>query len=176
MKENESAGPEQSTPVEAETEVFKGFRAAGLDEMQALRTTQAVRVQAGQNIKETLEVHQGKMDIKVDGAESRLTTKVDRVDAKVDRVDAKVDRVDAKVDGVTSELKVIKRELTFYRWLMIILLALLTLMAALGLLPKLDNWLGRDSTPVQSVQAPAEADPPETALPPEADPSEPSPE
>lgn len=169
MKENESAGPEQSIPVEAETEVFKGLRAAGLDEMQALRTAQAIRVQAGHNIKDTLEVHQGKMDIKVDGAESRLTTKINRVDAKVDGVDS-------KVDGVTSELKAIKRELTFYRWLMIILLALLTLMAALGLLPKLDNWLGRDSTPVQSVQAPAEADPPETALPPEADPSEPSPE
>ena len=31
--EKGSAGPEQSTPVEAETEVFNGFRAAGLDEV-----------------------------------------------------------------------------------------------------------------------------------------------
>lgn len=124
MNEKESAGPEQSTPVEAETEVFKGFRAAGLDEMQALRTAQAVRVQAGHNIEDTLEVHQGKMDIKVDGLETRLT-------AKVDRVDAKVDGVDSKVNGVKAELKSLKRELVFYRWLMIILLAFLTLIAAL---------------------------------------------
>lgn len=40
MAENESVGPEQSTPAEAEaeSEVIEGFKSAGLNEMQAFRT------------------------------------------------------------------------------------------------------------------------------------------
>ena len=94
MDENESVGPEQSTPAEAESEVIEGFKSAGLNEIQAFRTAEAVRAQAGHNIKETLEVHQDKVDTKVDSAESRLTAKIDGVDTKVDGVETKVDRQD----------------------------------------------------------------------------------
>lgn len=180
MDENESVGPEQSTPVQAETEVFEGFKSAGLNEIQAFRTAEAVRAQAGHNIKETLEVHQGKVDTKVDGVETRLTAKVDGVDTKVDRVETKMDGVktelkaDIAVQG--AELKAITRELSFFRWLLIIVVALLALLAAIGLLPKIEQWLGWDSTPTQSVQAPAEPNPTETAVPPEADSPEQSPE
>lgn len=138
------------------------------------------------------------VDTKVDGVETRLTAKIDGVDtkvdgvesrltAKVDGVDTKVDRVETKMDGVKTELKAdiavqgaelkaITRELSFYRWLFIILVALLALLAAIGLLPKIEQWLGWDSTPTQSVQTPVDANPTETVVPPEADSPELSPE
>ena len=124
------------------------------------------------------------VDTKVDGVETRLTAKVDGVDTKVDRVETKMDGVktelkaDIAVQGAElkadiavqgAELKAITRELSFFRWLLIIVVALLALLAAIGLLPKIEQWLGWDSTPTQSVQAPAEPNPTETAVPPEAD-------
>ena len=86
MKENESVGPEQSTPATAQAEVYEGLKSAGLSDVEAFRTAEAVREQAGHNIKETLEVHQGKMDTMVDGLETSLTAKIDGVDSKLDAV------------------------------------------------------------------------------------------
>ena len=198
MDEKEPVGPEQSTPVEAEIELLQGLIAAGLTDDQALRTTQAVRVQAGHNIKETLEVHRREVNTSVDGVKANLTAKIDGVDTKIDgveanltakieRVDTKIDRVDTKIDGVktelSAELESVRKELNFYRrgfivvtTLLALILAVLTLIFAAGLLPKFEHWLWQDSTPAQSVQTPVESDPPETAVPPESDPPEPSPQ
>ena len=153
MNQKESAGPEQSTPAEAETEVFKGLKSAGLNDRQAFRTGQAVRAQAGHNIKETLELHQGKVDTRVDGVETKLTAKIDGVETelKADRV-AQTAELTAKIDRVETELstsmKAIRRELAFYRWVFIVLLALVSLIVALvafliasGLAPKFEQWL-----------------------------------
>ena len=147
MNQKESAGPEQSTPAEAETEVFKGLKSAGLNDRQA------VRAQAGHNIKETLELHQGKVDTRVDGVETKLTAKIDGVETelKADRV-AQTAELTAKIDRVETELstsmKAIRRELAFYRWVFIVLLALVSLIVALvsfliasGLAPKFEQWL-----------------------------------
>lgn len=131
MNEKKSAGPEQSTPAEAETEVFKGLKSAGLNDRQAFRTGQAVRAQAGHNIKETLELHQGKVDTRVDGVETKLTAKIDGVETEL-----------------STSMKAIRRELAFYRWVFIVLLALVSLIVALvsfliasGLAPKFEQWL-----------------------------------
>ena len=194
MDEKEPVGPEQSTPVAAEIELYEALKSTGIDDDRALRTAQAVRVQAGHNIKETLEVHRREVDTTVAGVETNLTAKIDRVDTKVDRVDTKVDRVDTKVDRVetkldgvktelSAELKAMRKELNFYRWAFIVLIALVSLLIALvsfliatGFIPVYERWLRHDSAPTQSVQAPVESDPPETAVPPESDPPEPPPQ
>ena len=292
-----ASGPEQSVSDQAEIELFEGFRAAGLEEERAMRTVQAVRVQAGHSIKETLEVHQAKVDTRVDGVETNLTAKIDGVEkdltakidgvetnltakidgvrtdltakidgvrtdltakidgvekdltakidgvekdltAKIDGVEtnltakidgvrtdltAKIDGVEkeltakidgvrtdltAKIDGVetkltakidrfwtdltaeikgvrtdlkaeiatrSAEMKAIKRELAFIRWLLIILIAFLTLLVAYGLIPKFDRWPWQDATPEQSTSTPVASDPTQTGVPPEPDLQEPSP-
>ena len=231
-KKRGATGPEQSVPDQAEIELFEGFRAAGLKEERAMRTVQAVRVQAGHGIKETLEVHQAKVATRVDGVETDLTAKIDgvRIDltakidgvrtdlaAKIDGVEkgltAKIDgvrtdltaridgvetRLNAKIDGVrtdltaridgvetelkadiatlAAELRAIRREFAFFRWLLIILIAFLTLLVAYGLIPKFDRWPWQDATPEQSTSAPVASDPPQIGVPPEPDPQEPSPE
>ena len=227
-----ASGPEQSVSDQAEIELFEGFRAAGLQEERAMRTVQAVRVQAGHSIKETLEVHQAKVNTRVDGVETNLTAKIDGVEkdltakiggvetnltAKIDGVEkdlnakiggvetnltaeikgvradltAKIDGVrtdlTAKIDGVrtdlkadvatlAAELKALRREFAFFRWLLIILIAFLTLLVASGLIPKFDRWPWQDATPEQSTSTPVASDPPQTGVPPEPDPQEPSPE
>ena len=209
-----ASGPEQSVPDQVEIELFEGFRAAGLKEERAMRTVQAVRVQAGHSIKETLEVHQAKvatrvdgvekdltakidgvrtdLTAKIDGVETRLTAKIDGVEkdltAKIDgvetRLTAKIDgvetRLTAKIDGVetrlTAEMKAIKRELAFFRWLLIILIAFLSLLVASGLIPKFDRWPWQDATPEQSTSTPVASDPPQIGVPSEPDPPDPAPE
>ena len=173
MDEKESVGPEQSTPVQAEIELYQGFRSTGLDEEQALRTTQAVRVQAGHNINETLEVHRREVNTRVDGVETNLTAKIDGVET----------RLNARIDGVHAELKSMRRELNFYRrgfivlfTLLALIIALLTLIIAAGVVPRLEPLLWPDSTPAHSVQAPVDSELPETAVPPESDPPEPPPQ
>ncbi len=176
MKENESVGPEQSTPATAQAEVYEGLKSAGLSDVEAFRTAEAVREQAGHNIKETLEVHQGKMDTLFDGFETRLTAKIDgvgsRLTAKIDHVDTKLDsgksplkadtaQLSAEVKAQTAqlstglrantaqlstelkdelaqlqtevwvELKAIRKELNFFRWALIVLIALMWLLVAL---------------------------------------------
>ena len=177
MEENESVGPEQSTPATAEAEVYEGLRSAGLGDMEAFRTAQAIRELAGRNIKETLEVHQGKMDARVDGVETRLTAKIDRGHAEL-----KAESAQLRTE-LSSELEAIRKELNFYRWgfivgigLVTLLIAIMSFLVASGLLPVFERWLWQDSTPSQSVQAPDESDPPETAVPPESNPPEPSPQ
>ena len=160
MDKEESVGPEQSTPVEAEIEVFEGFVSAGLKEEQALRATQAVRVQAGHNIKETLEVHRREVNTRVDGVETNLTAKIDISNAELK----------AEIAKLHTELKAMRKELSFYRWVLLLLIAVLTFLVAYGLLPSIRQWFWPDSTPAQSLQAPVESDPPETAVPPEPTP------
>ena len=195
MDEKESVGPEQSTPVAAEIEVFEGFVSAGLKEEQALRATQAVREQAGHNINETLEVHRREVNTRVDGAETNLTAKIDGVDSKVDaaktELTAKIDGAEtnltAKIDvsnaeqkaetaKLHTELKAMRKELSFYRWGLLLLFAVLTFLVAYGLLPSIRQWFWPESTPAQSLQAPVESDPPEPAVPPQTDPPEPTPQ
>ena len=210
MSKKGASGPEQSVPDQAEIELFEGFLAAGLKEERAMRTVQAVRVQAGHSIKETLEVHQAKVDTRVDGVETNLTAEIKGVrtdlTAKIDGVEtnltAKIDGVEkdltaeikgvrtdltAKIDGVrtelkaevatlAAELKALRREFAFFRWLLIILIAFLTLLVASGLIPKFDRWPWQDATPEQSTSTPVASDPPQTGVPPEPDPPEQSPE
>lgn len=125
MKEKESVGPEQSTPAAAAAEVYEGIRSAGLGDIDAFRTAQAVRERAGRNIKETLEVHQGKMDAMVDGVETRLTAKVDRGHAEL-----KAETVQLRTE-LSSELKAMRKELNFYRWGFIVGIGLVTLLIAI---------------------------------------------
>ena len=206
MKKKDFVGPEQSTPAEAEVEVYEGLKSAGLNDIQAFRTAQAVRVQAGDNISKTLEVHRKQVDTRIDGVETALTAKINGVEtnltAKINGVEtnltAKIDRVDGKVDSaktelkaetakvrteLSSDMKAMRKELKFYRFAFIVLIALVSLLIALvsfliasGLIPAFKRLLEQDSTPAQSVQAPVESDPPEAAVPPEADPPEPSPQ
>ena len=237
-----ASGPEQSVPDQAEIELFEVFRAAGLDEEWAMRTVQAVRVQAGHSIKETLEVHQAKVATRVDGVETELTAKIDGVrtdlTAKIDGVEkgltakidgvrtdltaridgvekgltAKIDgvrtdltaridgvetRLNAKIDGVrtdltaeikgvrtelkadiatlAAEMKAMRREFAFFRWLLIILIAFLTLLVAYGLIPKFDRWPWQDATPEQSTSTPVAPDPNQIGVPPEPGPPPPEP-
>ena len=215
-----ASGPEQSVPDQAEIELFEVFRAAGLDEEWAMRTVQAVRVQAGHSIKETLEVHQAKVATRVDGVETELTAKIDGVrtdlTAKIDGVEkgltAKIDgvrtdltaridgvetRLNAKIDGVrtdltaeikgvrtelkadiatlAAEMKAMRREFAFFRWLLIILIAFLTLLVAYGLIPKFDRWPWQDATPEQSTSTPVAPDPHQIGVPPEPGPPPPEP-
>lgn len=102
MKENESVGSEQSTPVTAEAEVYEGLKSTGLSETDAFRTAQAIRDLTGPDIKEALEVHQGKMATLFDGFETRLTAKIDGVDSKLDSV-----KTELKADTaqLSTELK-----------------------------------------------------------------------
>lgn len=102
MKENESVGSEQSTPVTAEAEVYEGLKSTGLSETDAFRTAQAIRDLTGPDIKEALEVHQGKMATVFDGFETRLTAKIDGVDSKLDSV-----KTELKADTaqLSTELK-----------------------------------------------------------------------
>ena len=177
MDEKESVGPEQSTPVAAEIELYQGFRSSGLDEEQALRTTQAVRVQAGHNIKETLEVHRREVNTRVDGAKTELTAKIDGVDTKLDAVKTELKADTAKRHTeLKAEMKAMRKELAFYRWVLLLLIGVLAFLVAYGLLPSIRQWFWPDSTPAQSLQAPVESDPPETAVPPETDPPEPTPQ
>ena len=164
-----------------------------------MRTVQAVRVQAGHSIKETLEVHQAKVATRVDGFETNLTAKIDgfetNLTAKIDgfetNLTAKIKGVradlNAKIDGVrtdlkaevatlAAELKAFRREFAFFRWLLIILIAFLTLLVASGLIPKFDRRPWQDATPEQSTSTPVASDPPQIGVPPEPDPQEPSPE
>ena len=143
-KKRGASGSEQSVTDQAEIELFKGFRAAGLDEERAMRSVQAVRVLAGHGIKETLEVHQAKVATRVDGVETELTAKIDgfesNLTAKIDSFESNLTaeiegfRTDLKAEIATlaAEVKAIRRELTFFRWLFIILIALLTLVVANG--------------------------------------------
>ena len=105
MDKKESVGPEQSTPVEAEIELYEALQSTGLDDRQALRTAHAVRVQAGHNIKETLEIHRRGVDTRIDGVETGLNAKIDgvetRLNAKIDRVEA---HLNAKIDSVEARL------------------------------------------------------------------------
>ena len=195
MDEKEPVGPEQSIPVEAEIALYQGFISAGLTDEQALRATQAVRVQAGHNINETLDIHRREVNTRVDGVETNLTARIDGVEtnltARIDGVDTKLDAVKTELKADTqklgtelsAELKSMRKELDFYRrgfivviTLLALILALLTLMFAAGLLPKFEHWFWEDSTPAQSVQAPVESDPSETAVPPASDPPDPSPQ
>ena len=180
VKKKDFVGPEQSTPAEAEVEVYEGLKSAGLNDIQAFRTAQAVRVQAGDNISKTLEVHRKQVDTRIDGVETNLTAKINGVETNLT---AKIDRVDVKVDSVKTEMKAMRNELKFYRFAFIVLIALVSLLIALvsfliasGFIPVFERLLWQDSTPAQSVQAPVESDPPEAAVPPEADPTEPSPQ
>ena len=129
-------------------------------------------MQAGHNIKETLEVHRREVDTRVDGVETRLTAKIDGVET---RLTAKIDGVDTKLDAFKTELKAMRKELAFYRWVLLILIAVLTFLVAYGLLPSIKQRFWPDSTAAQSLQAPVESDPPETAVPPETHP-EPTPQ
>ena len=177
MDEKESVGPEQSTPVEAEFELYRGFKSAGLNDIDAFRTVQAVRGQAGHRINETLEVHRKRVGARIHGFETRLTAKIDGVETNLT---AKIDIFKADTakqhTELSAELKAMRRELTYFRWCLLYLIALLTLLAAYGLLPSIKQWFWPDSTPAQSLQAPVESDPPETAVPPETNPPDPTPQ
>ena len=195
MNENESVGSEQSTPVTAEAEVYEGLKSTGLSETDALRTAQAIRDLTGPDIKEALEVHQGKMATLFAGFETRLTAKIDGVDSKLDavKIELKSDTAqlstELKADAeklhteLSSELKAMRKELNLYRWGFIVLIGLVTLLIAImsflavsGLIPVVERWLWQDSTPAESLQAHVESAPPEAAVPPESHPSEPSPQ
>ena len=206
MNENESVGSEQSTPVTAEAEVYEGLKSTGLSETDAFRTAQAIRDLSGPDIKEALEVHQGKMATLFAGFETRLTAKIDGVDSKLDSVKTELKAQTAQLSTelkaefaqlstelkadtkqrsteLSSEMEAIRRELNFYRWgfivgigLVTLLIAIMSFLVASGLLPAFQRWLWQDSTPAESLQAPVESAPPEAAVPPESHPSEPSPQ
>lgn len=202
VKEKDFVGSEQSTPAEAEVEVYEGLKSAGLNDIQAFRIAQAVRVQAGDNISKTLEVHRKQVDARIDGVETTLTANIDRVVARLDRFEtdlgAKIDGVAAKLDsvktelkaetakvctGLLAEMKAVRKELSFHRFAFIVLIALVSLLLVLvsflvasSLIPVYKRLLWQDSTPAQSVQAPVESNPPQAAVAPESDPPEPSPQ
>ena len=101
MDEKESVRPERSTPFEAEIELYQGFKSAGLNDIQAFRTARAIRVMAGHDICETLEVHRRKVNRRVDGGETKLTAKLDGFNADLG----------AQIDGVASKLDEFKTDL-----------------------------------------------------------------
>ena len=98
-------------------------------------------------------------------------TKNDGVVSKLDEF--KTDLMDETAQRhpeLWAELKAMQRELTYIRWCLLYLIALLMFLAAYGLLPSIRQRFWPDSTPAQSLQAPVESDPPET------DPPEPTPQ
>ena len=106
-----------------------------------------------------------------------LTTKNDGVVSKLDEFKTELmAETTQRHTELWAELKAMQRELTYIRWCLLYLIALLMLLAAYGLLPSIRRWFWPDSTPAQSLQAPVESDPPETAVPPETDPPEPTPQ
>lgn len=150
MQDDEDVGSERSTLSvdDDESRVYEGLVAAGLAPRQALRTTQAIRGLAGQNITETLRFQRERADLKLDAMRSESRSDFG---ALSNRVDALRDRMDS-----------LKSELNFHRWLLIIGLGLLALLVALGIVQVYQNSSALQARTEQSVQAsaPQESTPP----------------
>ena len=152
--------PEQSVPerlatVADDKEIYDAFRAAGLDDSAAYRATQAVRIQAGQNIVETLELHRKEVavDLKSWGNELRAQIKAqgEQIKALGERIDALGERVDALGERTDTKISAVRTEIRTVRWLLLALIALIAWLTALGVIG------GSDRDAVQSVPAvPAE--------------------
>lgn len=157
MQDDEDVGSERSTLSvdDDESRVYEGLVAAGLAPRQALRTTQAIRGLAGQNITETLRFQRERADLKLDAMRSESRS---AFGALSNRVDALSNRVDALRDRMDS----LKSELNFHRWLLIIGLGLLALLVALGIVQVYQNSSALQARTEQSVQAsaPQESTPP----------------
>ena len=169
-----ASGPEQSVSDQAEIELFGKALTAEID---GLKNALSAKIDG---LKDALsaEIDGLKADLsaKIDGVEKELTAKIDRFWTDL-KAEIKGVRTDLKAEIATraAEMKAIKRELAFIRWLLIILIAFLTLLVAYGLIPKFDRWPWQDATPEQSTSTPVASDPTQPGVPPEPDLQEPSP-
>ena len=73
------------------------------------------------------------MATRVDGVETELTAKIDGVRTDLTaRIDGAETELKADIATLAAELRAIRREFAFFRWLLIILIAFLTLLVAYG--------------------------------------------
>ena len=169
MRENEPVGAEQSAPAVEESEVFESWQAAGLDNRQAFRTTQAIRGLAGQNITETIRLQQEKADSRLDAFQANLR---EEFRSALGLLTTQVGTLTTQVGTLRAEVGALRRAVSLHRWVFLIILALLAILVALGLIQLPHVRSGQQSTVEQAVEAPAvpessEPVPPRQPIPPQ---------
>lgn len=173
MKENEPVGPEQSAPAVEESEVFESWQAAGLDNRQAFRATQAIRGLAGQNITETIRLQQEKADSRLDAFQANLR---EEFRSALGSLTTQVGRLTTQVGALSAEVGALRREVSLHRWVFLIILTLLAILVALGLFQLPHVRSGQQSTVEQAVEAPAVPESSEPVPPRQPDPPQPVPQ
>ena len=204
MEQHENPEPEQSTPPLEEKEAYDGWRDAGLDEEQALRSTQAVHASPGQSVAEKLDALEVRADANVKvvqagpevsnaalgGNLSTLTGAVKERGVQIANLTAAVkergvqiaklgDRIgslalDVKTPSIESKAR--RSELRFLRGLILFLLGILALLVALGFIRDPRGARVVESTPAQSVHAPVAQESPRPSTTRETDPPKPLPQ
>ena len=173
MRENEPVGAEQSAPAVEESEVFESWQAAGLDNRQAFRTTQAIRGLAGQNITETIRLQQEKADSRLDAFQANLR---EEFRSAFGLLTTQVGTLTTQVGALHAEVGALRREVSLHRWVFLIILALLAMLVALSLIQLSPVRSVQQSAGERSVEAPAVPESSEPVPPRQPDPPQPVPQ
>ena len=173
MRENEPVGAEQSAPAVEESEVFESWQAAGLDNRQAFRTTQAIRGLAGQNITETIRLQQEKADSRLDAFQANLR---EEFRSAFGLLTTQVGTLTTQVGALHAEVGALRREVSLHRWVFLIILALLAMLVALALIQLSPVRSVQQSAGEQAVEAPAVPESSEPVPPRQPDPPQPVPQ
>ena len=190
MEQHENPEPEQSTPPLEEKEAYDGWRDAGLDEEQALRSTQAVHASPGQNVAEKLDALEVRADANVKvvqagpevsnaalgGNLSTLTGAVKERGVQIAKLGDRIGSLALDVKTPSIESKARRSELRFLRGLILFLLGILALLVALGFIRDPRGARVVESTPAQSVHAPVAQESPRPSTTRETDPPKPLPQ
>ena len=180
MRENEPVGAEQSAPAVEESEVFESWQAAGLDNRQAFRTTQAIRGLAGQNITETIRLQQEKADSRLDAFQANLREEFRSafglLTTQVGTLTTQVGTLTTQVGALHAEVGALRREVSLHRWVFLIILALLAMLVALSLIQLSPVRSVQQSAGERSVEAPAVPESSEPVPPRQPDPPQPVPQ
>ena len=190
MEQHENLEPEQSTPPLEEKEAYDGWRDAGLDEEQALRSTQAVHASPGQSVAEKLDALEVRADANVKvvqagpevsnaalgGNLSTLTGAVKERGVQIAKLGDRIGSLALDVKTPSIESKARRSELRFLRGLILFLLGILALLVALGFIRDPRGARVVESTPAQSVHAPVAQESPRPSTTRETDPPKPLPQ
>jgi len=173
MRENEDVGSEQSAPAAEESGVCESWQAAGLDNRQAFRTTQAIRGLAGQNITETIRLQQEKADSRLDAFQANL---MEELRSALGLLTTQVGTLTTQVGALRAEVGALRREVSLHRWVLLIIVAVLAILVALGLIQLSHVRSVQQSAVERSVEAPAVPESSEPVPPRQPDPPQPVPQ
>lgn len=105
MEQHENPEPEQSTAPLEDKEVYGGWRDAGLDEEEALRSTQADHASPGQNVAEKLDALEVRADANVKVVQAGLEVWNAALGGNVSALTAAVKERGAQIANLTATVK-----------------------------------------------------------------------